>query len=324
MRTITVEEHYVSQAFLKSPGRKWYEANQSNVDLLKRLSDLDEHRIAEMDAAGIDVQVLSLHSPGVQQLDTAEAVELATEFNDSLADAIRRHPTRLAGFAALPTQDPVKAAEELERSVRELGFKGALINGHSRGRYLDDKFFWPILERAEALRVPLYIHPTIPPEPVVKAYYNGNFSPAVATRLSMGAWGWHIETAVHVLRLILSGAFDHYPTLQIIVGHLGESLPFMLPRTDRQLPPEMTKLNHTIGEYLRGNVHYSFSGFNFTPTFLDLMQEVGVSRIMFSADYPYGSMERARVFLEQLPLDPASKDQIAHANAEQLLGLPSA
>jgi predicted TIM-barrel fold metal-dependent hydrolase len=271
-----------------------------------------------MDAAGIDVQVLSLTSPGVEQLDATEAVALARQANDHLADAVRRHPNRFAGFAAVPTAAPDTAADELERMVREHGFKGALINGHTRGRYLDDKFFWPILERAEALQVPLYLHPTPPPRPVVEASYAG-FTPEVTARLASGSWGWHIETAIHVIRLILGGAFDRYPSLQLVIGHLGETLPFMLPRIDLTLPTDVTKLDRPMGSYLRENVHYTFSGFNWTPAFLDLLLQVGVDRIMFSADYPYASMTLARTFLDQLPVSPADRDRIAHGNAERLL-----
>jgi predicted TIM-barrel fold metal-dependent hydrolase len=272
-----------------------------------------------MDTADIDMQVLSLTSPGVEQLEAPEAVKLARESNDILADAVRSHPTRFAGFSTLPTPAPEKAAEELERTIHHYGFKGAAINGHIRGRYLDDKFFWPILERAEALHVPIYLHPTRPPRSVVEAYYIGNFSPEVSASLASSAWGWHIETAIHVLRLILGGAFDKYPNLQIVIGHLGEALPFMLPRLDQRLPKEATKLERPLGTYLRENIHYTVSGFNFLPAFLDLLLQVGVDRIMFSADYPYGSMSQARNFLDNLPLSPADKERIAHGNAEHLL-----
>jgi hypothetical protein len=289
--------------------------------IIEELCDLDERRIADMDTAGIDVQVLSLTSPGVEQLDAAEAEKLARESNDLTADAVKRHPTRFAVFATLPTMTPNKAANELERTIHEHGFKGAVINGHIRGRYLDDKFFWPILERAEALRVPIYVHPTRPPQPVIDASYSGNFSPEVTALLAASAWGWHIETAIHVLRLILSGAFDKYPNLQLLIGHLGEALPFMLPRIENNLPKEVTKLERPIGSYMRENIYYTVSGFNFIPAFLDLLLEVGADRIMFSADYPYGSMTQARSFLDKLPVSPADKHRIAHGNAEHLLQL---
>jgi uncharacterized protein len=257
----------------------------------------------------------------VEQLDAAEAVTLAREANDSLAEAVGRHLGRLAGFAALPTPAPQAAADELERTVREHGFKGAMINGHSRGRYLDDVFFWPILERAEELRVPLYLHPTPPPQAVIETSYIGNYAPAVAVGLSTAAWGWHIDTAIHVLRLILGGAFDRYPGLQLVIGHLGEGLPFMLPRIELALPAEVTKLERPVSSYLRENLHYTFGGFNWTPAFLDLLLQVGAERIMFSTDHPYASMTEARAFLDHLPVSSADKERIAHGNAERLLRL---
>jgi predicted TIM-barrel fold metal-dependent hydrolase len=286
----------------------------------EQLQDIGDKRIAEMDAAGIDMQVLSLNSPGVEQAEAAEQLSIAVESNDFLAEAVKKHPSRFAAFAILPTAVPDKAAEELERRVRQQGFKGALINGHTRGRYLDDKFFWPILERAEALNVPIYLHPTVPPKAVVEASFGG-FSPSVTAMLTGGAWGWHIETATHLIRMILGGVFDRYPKLQVAVGHLGEGIPFMLPRLNRNLPKEVTNLHRPIAAYLRENVHYTFGGFNFPATFLNLLLEVGVGRIMFSVDYPYGSMAEARAFLQHLPVSEVDRERIAHGNAEKLLGL---
>lgn len=324
MRTITLEEHFASPGFLAGPGREFIERIRNSgprgAKIAEQLKDIGDKRVAEMDAAGIDMQVLSLNSPGVEQADAAEQIAIATESNDFLAEAVKKHPTRFAAFAALAIAAPDKAAEELERRVRKQGFKGTLINGHTRGRYLDDKFFWPILERIEALNVPLYLHPTISPKPVVDALYGG-FSPAVTATLAGGGWGWHIETAVHLIRMILGGVFDKYPKLQVVIGHLGEGIPFMLPRLNKNLPTEMTKLARPLGAYLRENVHYTFGGFNFPATFLDLLLEVGVERIMFSVDYPYGSMAEARAFLQQLPVTEADRERIAHGNAEKLFGL---
>jgi predicted TIM-barrel fold metal-dependent hydrolase len=319
-RTIALEEHFMTPAFLEGPGHHFKE-QPAMAATIKRGCDLGDNRIADMDAAGIDVQVLSLSAPGVQQLDATEAVEFSREINDILADAVERNPSRLAGFATVPTPSPDTAADELERMVHKHGFKGALINGHTRGRYLDDEFFWPILERAEALSVPLYLHPTLPSQQVIKAYYTGNFSMKVTNMLAMAGWGWHIETAVHMIRIILSGAFDQYPRLQFIIGHLGEALPFMLPRINRTMPTEITKLQRPIDAYFRENIHYTISGFNFMPAFLDLLLEIGVDRIMFSADYPHGSMIEAHHFLNHLPLSPADRERIAHGNAESLLSL---
>jgi predicted TIM-barrel fold metal-dependent hydrolase len=324
MRTITVEEHFVTPGFLAGPGKHFIEQLRNRgprgVKFGEQLQDVGDKRIAEMDAAGIDMQVLSLNSPGVEQAEAAEQLSAAIDSNDFVLETVKKHPKRFAAFAALPTAVPDKAADELERRVRQQGFKGTLINGHTRGRYLDDKFFSPILERAQTLNVPIYLHPTIPPKAVVEASYGG-FSPAVTAMLSGGGWGWHIETAVHLIRMIVGGVFDRYPKLQVVVGHLGEGIPFMLPRLNRNLPTELTKLERPFAAYLRENVHYTFGGFNFTATFLNLLLEVGVDRIMFSVDHPYGSMAEARAFLQQLPVSEADRDRIAHGNAEKLLGL---
>ncbi len=323
MRVITLEEHFANPEFLDGPGKRLKQqassAGSPIAGLLDQLCDVGDTRIAAMDAAGIAVQVLSLTAPGTEQLEAADAIPAARQANAFLANAVARHPTRFAGFAALPTAAPEAAADVLERAAREHGFKGAVINGHVRGRYLDDRFFWPIFERAEALGVPIYLHPTPPPRPVIEASYGG-FAPVVTEMLAGAGWGWHIETAVHAIRIILGGTFDRYPRLQLVIGHLGETLPFMLQRLDR-MPRSMTKLDRRISAYLRENVHYTISGFNFLPAFLDLFLEVGVDRIMFSADHPYASMKEARAFLDRLPVSDADRQRIAHGNAERLLGM---
>ena len=324
MRVIAIEEHFITPAFVAGPGKvsieRFKTGRPGGAALVDKLSDIGDKRVTEMDAGGVDMQVLSLNSPGVEQAEVAEAVALARDTNDYLAEAIKRHPTRFAGFASLAIQSPDDAADELERAVRKLGFKGANINGHTRGRYLDDAFFTPILARAEALGVPIYLHPTVPPQAVVDASYGG-FSPAVSGVFAAGGWGWHIETAVHVLRLILGGVFDRHPKLQVAIGHLGEGIPFMLQRLNKNLPPSLTKLQRPVADYLRENVHYTFGGFNFMPTFLNLLLEVGVDRIMFSVDYPYCAMEESCSFLRHLPVSEADRMRIAHGNAERLLGL---
>ncbi|MFZ3360629.1 MAG: amidohydrolase family protein [Xanthobacteraceae bacterium] len=323
MRTITLEEHFTTPKFLEGPGRKRKEiADKAGGRLAKvfaQLADVGEGRLAEMDAAGIDMQVLSLTSPGAEQSEAAEAVALARDANDFLADVIKKHPTRYAGLAVLPTAAPDKAAAELEKMVRQQKFVGAVIHGHNRGRYLDNKFFWPILEAAEALNAPIYLHPTPPPQAVIDVSYGG-FAPAVTDMFAASGWGWHIETAVHIVRIILGGAFDAFPKLQFVIGHLGEALPFMLPRLD-SMPMALTKLKQPVSGYLRSNIHYTISGFNFPAGFLDLLLEVGVDRIMFSADHPYASMTAARAFLEQIPVSAADRERIAHGNAEKLFGL---
>ncbi|MFD0361998.1 amidohydrolase family protein [Nocardia sp. GCM10030253] len=322
MRTIALEEHFATPAFLSGPGRAMAEQARSfaGAKIIEMLGDLGEGRIAAMDRAGIDLQVLSLTAPGVEQTDAADAVPLARDTNDLLAEVVRKHPDRFAGFATVATVAPEAAAEELERAVLTHGFKGALINGHTRGRYLDDEFFWPILERAEALGVPIYLHPTPPPRRVVEASYVGNYPPEVADVFSTSAWGWHIETATHVLRIVLSGAFDRFPDLQLVVGHMGEGLSFMMPRFE-QVMSHVVKLERPVGAYFAENLHYTFAAFNWTPTFLNLLMQVGADRILFATDHPYGSMGAARSFLDQLPVSAADKKRIAHGNAERLLRL---
>jgi len=323
MRTITLEEHFATPGFLDGPGRDLKEqARQigSRAERLMRdLCDIGEGRIAQMDAAGIDMQVVSLTAPGVEQLEAVEAVALARHTNDALAEAIAKQPTRLSGFAALPIAVPDQAAKELERRFSNQAFAGAVINGHQRGRYLDNEFFWPVLEAAEALGAPIYLHPTKPPMPVIEASFGG-FAPLVTEMLAGPGFGWHIETAVHVLRMVLGGVFDRFPKLQIVIGHMGEGLPFFMQRVD-VMPVELTQLKRPVSAYLRDNLHYTFAGFNFPPTFLDLLLEIGVGRIMFSADYPYGSMVNARAFLEQIPVSAADRARIAHGNAEKLFRL---
>ncbi len=316
MRTIALEEHYATAGFLRGPGA-WL---ASRPGIVEPISDLGDGRIAAMDDAGIDLAVLSLAAPGVEQLDGAEAVGLARDCNDELAAAVARYPDRLAGFAALPISAPDAAADELERAVRQLGFPGAVINGHSQGRYLDDPIFDAVLNRAAALKVPIYLHPTIPPKGVIESSYAG-FADKVTFALATVGWGWHINTATHVLRIILGGVFDRYPALQMIVGHMGEATSFMLPRFDATLTPELTGLQRPVSSYLRENFHYTFANFNDGPTYANLVAQVGIGRVAFSADYPFGSMRTARTFLDGLPLTRDDRASISHRNAERLLGV---
>jgi uncharacterized protein len=323
MRTIALEEHFATPAYLEGPARRLKEqaerAGGRFAALIAELVDVDDGRFAAMDAAGVDVQALSLTAPGVEQLEVEEAKSFARSTNAALAEAIRRHPTRFFGLAALPTADPPAAVAELDRVVGEHGFKGVVINGHHRGRYLDDRFFWPVLARAERLKLPIYLHPTQPPQPVIDAWFGG-LEPMVGEMMAGPGWGWHIETALHVLRMIVGGVFDAHPELQIVVGHMGETLPFMLQRVD-VMAPAITKLKRPISAYLRENVHYTFSGFNFLPTFLELLLQVGVDRIMFSTDHPYQSMAEGRAFLDRLPVSDGDRRRIAHGNAQRLFGI---
>ncbi len=319
MRTITLEEHYVGPPFLAGPAKSMaaISINPHTINTIwAQLQDLGPGRLTAMDEADIDVQILS-HYPGMEQLEAKEQVPMVHDTNDYLLERVAKYPARYAGFASVCTAAPDQAAKELERMM-QAGAKGAVINGQSRARYLDEKFFWPILEAAQHLNAPIYLHPTAPPQAVIDVYFAG-FSPEVAGSFCAGGWGWHIETGVHASRMILGGVFDQFPKLQIIVGHMGEALPFMMPRMDRMMGQNLTKLKQPIPAYLRQNFHYTFSAFNFTQNFVDLMTQMGVEdRIMFSADYPFGSMLEARAFLDSLPISPADRELIAHGNAERL------
>jgi predicted TIM-barrel fold metal-dependent hydrolase len=298
--------------------------------------DLGEGRIALMDDAGIDVQILSHATPSAEGFEPSLARELTRQANDTLAAAISKYPERLLGFATLPMVDPAAAARELERTVRDLGFVGALINGHINGRYLDDKFFWPVFECAESLGVPIYLHPQMPPKPVVDTYYSG-FTPEVSTFLAIAGLGWHIDTGVHSIRLILGGVFDRFPGLQIIVGHNLEILSWSAWRMDYGFPLKKNGgLKRTIKEYLRQNFYGGILAgeyMNQEPgamdkswslayqAYLSVRNTVGIDRVLFTTDHPYGSMKAAQLFFEQVPIDVSDKEKIAHLNAERLLGL---
>lgn len=321
MRTITLEEHFATPEFLKAttplvpPGRvNFVQAVES------KLLDLGEGRIAEMDAAAIDVQVLSLTGNGMDNLDAATATSLARDANDKLAAAVGAHPKRFAGFAALALQDPEKAAAEFERCVRKLEFKGTLVHGTTKGAFLDDAKFTPLFEAAQSLDVPIYLHPSPPPKSVQEAYFNG--LPGQASfLLATAAWGWHVETGTHCLRLIASGLFDRFPKLKIIIGHMGEDLPFSIARAEMILSRDSKHLKRRIGEYFQEHFYITTSGYFTVPPLLCTMQVVGADRILFSVDYPYSPNAAGRSFLNMLPVSPEDLGKISHGNAERLLKL---
>src|SRR5208337_4092419 len=231
MRTITLEEHVTTPEFLKATGQV-HEINARMQDLTRRLLDIGEGRIADMDANKIDMQVLSLSSAGLDKLDSATATPLVRDINDKLAAAVSAHPDRFAAFATVALQEPEKAVLEFERCIKDLKFKGLNVAGSTNGIFLDDPRFTSIFETAHALDVPIYVHPGLPPKPVLEAYYSG-LPGNIGFGLSRAGWGWHAETGLHCLRLMLSGLFDRFPKLKIIVGHLGDHLPYNIARADR-------------------------------------------------------------------------------------------
>jgi predicted TIM-barrel fold metal-dependent hydrolase len=325
MKIVALEEHYLTQAYLakvEATGRRRTSlADRSKKlghDIATELLDLGASRIAAMDAAGVDLQILSMSVPGLQGFtDAGIAVPLATETNDHVAAAVKAHPTRFAGFAALPTADPAAAAKELERTVTRLGFKGAMINGHTQGSFLDDKKYWGIFEAAEALKVPIYIHPRDPHPLAMKAYFEG------CEELSSAAWGFAMDTCSHFLRLMMAGVFDRFPDLKIILGHLGEGLPFWLPRLDDHTDVAMARrgLKRNATQYLTQNLAVTCSGHFSTPAFLCTVLTLGIDNVMFSVDWPYESNQAGVKFLAQLPFADSDKEKIAHGNAERILRL---
>jgi uncharacterized protein len=321
MRTIAVEEHFRSRAFLaaREAGRIAEEPSPAVERAAARLEDMGAGRLAGMDAAGIDVQVVSHNVPGPEACAAGDAVAVAREMNDELAAAIAAHPDRFAGFAMLPTPDPDAAAEELRRAVVDLRFRGAMLHGTTHGRFLDDRFFWPIFAEAERLRVPVYLHPAPPPAAVREAYYAG-LAPDVASALATSAWGWHVETGLHALRLVVAGLFDRHPALQVVVGHLGEAVPFLLWRADSVLG-RFARLERPVREYFARNFHYTTSALFTRAPFDCLLEVAGPGRVLFAVDYPFSDGAAARRFLDALPLAAGDRERIAHANAEALLRL---
>ncbi len=309
---IALEEHYydpeVAKTFDGPEGRA--------PEIRRRLDDLGELRLKEMDEAGIDVQVLSHGAPSTQRLDAPTAVRLARDANDRLAKVIAARPDRFAGFAALPTPDPKAAVTELDRAIGELGFKGAMVHGLTNGVFFDDKRFWPIFERAQALDVPLYVHPAAPHSAVVDAYYKDYVKdfPAILN----AAWGFTVETATQGIRLVLSGVFDAYPDLKIILGHMGEGLPFLLWRIDHALSrPGNRRIS--FREQFSRHFYITTSGNFSTPALLCSMMELGVDRILFSVDWPFVQNVPGTKWMSELQLSAEDKTKILSGNAKRLL-----
>jgi 2,3-dihydroxybenzoate decarboxylase len=292
----------------------------SRKTLVDRLTDIDALRIRDMDAAGIDVQILSLTSPGLQIFDGPTANSLAVSTNDTVAEAIRKHPTRFAGLAAAAPQDPGNAAKEIERAVSKLGLKGVIINSHVQGELLDDPKFWEIFEAAEALDVPIYLHPQTPPPSMIE--------PFVSRGLESAIWGFGAESGLHALAIIRSGAFDRFPRLQMVLGHGGEALPFWLYRTDyttRSAPPNLrngaSKLQHLPSYYLKNNFHVTTSGMAWEPVITFLQSALGSERVLYAMDYPYQYELSEVIITDALPISVSDKKRFYQSNAEALFRL---
>lgn len=315
-RVIALEEHYWDREVAATFGP----AEQRPARILERLYDYSELRISEMDEAGIDFQVLSHGAPATQRMDGPAAVRLAFNANNRLREIVDAHPDRFAAFACLPTPDPAAAADELERCVDKLGFKGAMVHGLTNGVFFDDKRFWPIFERAQALDVPLYLHPATPHPDVVKIYYEDYLEDFPS--LLNAAWGFTVETATQGIRLVLSGVFDAYPDVKIILGHLGESLPFSVWRIDHALSRQGNKAGgYSFRDYFCKHFWITTSGNFSNPALLCSVMEMGVDRILFSVDYPFVDNKPGTDWIPNIPLSGEDKAKILSGNAERLLRL---
>jgi predicted TIM-barrel fold metal-dependent hydrolase len=286
-------------------------------EMLKRLYDLGELRLKEMDEAGIDMQILSHGAPSAQKLVGADAVEVTRRANDRLHAVVTANPKRFQAFAALPTSDPKAAADELERTTR-LGFKGAMIHGLANGVFLDDKRFWPIFERAQSLDIPIYLHPSVPLPAVMDAYYKDyakDFPMVVRA-----AWGYTVETATQAIRLVLSGLFDAYPRLKIVLGHLGETLPFLVWRVDHALSRPGAK-TMSFRDAFCGHFYVTTSGNFSNPALLCCVMEMGIDRVLFAVDWPFVPNKPAVQWMDTVPLCDEDKIKILSGNATKLFRL---
>jgi|FEC22Drversion2_1045045.scaffolds.fasta_scaffold00895_14 2,3-dihydroxybenzoate decarboxylase len=315
---IALEEHFSMPVFEQ---RGLVARPTSNdaifADIERRLTDFGDVRLAAMDSGGIEMSVLSLTTPGVQgEKDTATAVRLAREANDFLAREVQKRPRRYGGFAAVPMQDPQAAADELQRAIKDLGFRGALINGQTNGHYLDDSRFLPFWERVQDLDVPVYLHP-------------GDLadSPAMFAgrpQLEGPVWAWTADTGAHALRLIFSGLFTRYPRLKVILGHMGETLPFLLWRIDNRFELEVGRKlapEEKPSFFFRCNFVITTSGVCDNNPLIDALAALGADNVLFSVDYPYQESKQAGDFIEAAPIGEGVRTRICNGNARRILKL---
>jgi uncharacterized protein len=316
MKIIALEEHMFPQDVLESEGLSL----GSPMD--RRAKELDDipARLRVMDDAGIDVQILSAVGHFIQELEPRTSIAVSRQVNDRMATTVSGHPGRFRAFATLPMTDPQGAVVEFRRAIEELEFVGAMIYGQTHGRFLDHPSYRRVLECAEGFGVPIYLHPA-PPPPAVREAYFGELEPAAAALLATGGWGWHAECGMHVLRMIVGGVFERHPALQLIVGHMGEGLPFSLARADDVLTPMLKGHALSVAETAQRNLHITTSGYTSVAPLQCALSVFGADRIMFSVDYPFSATDKAVDFLDRAPVSPADRVKIASGNAQRLLRL---
>jgi 5-carboxyvanillate decarboxylase len=288
--------------------------------LAERIQDLGERRIADMDATGIGRQIVFLTAPGVQVFDAPNGVSLSWEMNDRLVAAVNQNPERFSGLAAIAPQDPAAAAKELQRAVN-LGLKGAVVNSHTQGEYLDDMKYWDIFEAAQALDVPIYLHPQTPPREMI--------APFLPRGLEGAIYGFAVETGLHLLRIIVAGVFDRFPRLRMVVGHLGEGLPFWLFRLDfmhaamvrAERYPGVKQLKRKPSEYFKSNIWVTTSGMQWAPAIQFAISVLGIERVMYAMDYPYQFVPDEVKVTDQLPIGDANRKRLYQDNAEKVFKL---
>jgi hypothetical protein len=328
MRVVALEEHFsfpaiskrIDPAVIARRGFRPRKTPPGRANPMELLPEIGDARLKSMDEAGITVQVLSNSGPGPDLAPGPDGIAIARELNDHLAAACARHPDRFKGFAALPMASPEACAAELERCVKQLGFLGGLINGTCENRFLDHPGYDALLAAAVQLDVPIYIHPNLPPVEIRQVYYSD--LPDGSDRvLATAGWGWHQETAIHVLRLVFNGVLDKHPRLKLIVGHMGEMLPVMLARIDEVSAAEIGHLKRPPSAQIVEQVWITNSGIFSQPPLIAALQTFGIDRIMFSVDYPYAPNIKGRKFLDECALSPADMRKLTHGNADALLKL---
>jgi len=328
MRVIALEEHFtapsivgrIDRELVQKRGYRPRRVKPGGTNPMELAAEIGDRRLQLMDEAGITMQVLSSTGPGPDLVAGADGIAMAREMNDYLAQAVAKRPDRFAGFAVLPMASPEACADELTRCVREHGFLGALINGTTDGRFLDHPSYDGLLAQAEALDVPIYIHPHLAPEAVREAYYTG-LDQGAGRVLEAAGWGWHSETAIHVLRTVLAGTLDKHRKLRLIIGHMGEMLPMMLARADEVFAADIEHLQRPISRTILEQVWLTTSGIFTEPPFLAALLTFGVDRIMFSVDFPYAPNMKGREFLDRISLSPDDMAKLTYRNAEAVLKL---